>query len=221
MWEHLILRWIHVLLVAYWLGGEWGVFHSSTNVANAKLGYDERRRFLETAFRIDIAPRTAIVLLLPVGFHMGANLGVSPITGPWLVALWIFFGLWVGLIWSAFAARGSERGMTLTTIDDRIRYVVIPLLFGFGVYSLLTGGPFTADWFAAKLIIFSFLLCIGLGLRWTMKAWVVGFQRLKAEGSNPEVEGIFSGTLARARKMAYVYWTLIATMAFIGIAKPF
>ena len=58
---HDVLRWLHVIFAAYWLGGEWGVFNASTNVANAKLSFEDRMRHMETAYRIDILPRSAII----------------------------------------------------------------------------------------------------------------------------------------------------------------
>ena len=39
-----VLRWLHILAMVYWLGGEWGVFQTSYNVVNPKLALDERRR---------------------------------------------------------------------------------------------------------------------------------------------------------------------------------
>ena len=58
-----ILRWIHILAMVYWLGGEWGVFQTSYNITNRNLSLDERKRHMETAYRIDILARTGIVLL--------------------------------------------------------------------------------------------------------------------------------------------------------------
>lgn len=221
LYGHDILRWMHVIFAAYWLGGEWGVFNASTNVANAKLSFDERMRHMDVAFKIDILPRSSIILLLPVGFHMAANLGVSPITGIWVPVIWVAVLLWWGLMLMAYRHRGTDLGMTLTNFDTRIRYFVVPALMISGLMSLFTGAPYTALWFAAKLSIFSFLLIIGLYLRYVMKAWVVSFRKIAAEGSTPEVEKVITDTLARARILAYIYWVGIATVAFLGIAKPF
>lgn len=55
--------------MAYWLGGEWGVFQSSYFVINRALPQEERRRHIETAYRIDILARTGIILLLPLGLQ--------------------------------------------------------------------------------------------------------------------------------------------------------
>ena len=69
--EMILLKWAHILAMVYWLGGEWGVFQTSYNVVNRKLALDERRRHMETAYRIDILARSGIILLLPLGLHLG------------------------------------------------------------------------------------------------------------------------------------------------------
>jgi hypothetical protein len=42
-----------------------------------------------------MAPRTTLVLMAPFGFSIAAYHGWSPITGPWLWALWIFSAGWL------------------------------------------------------------------------------------------------------------------------------
>lgn len=219
--EHLMLRWAHIIAMAYWLGGEWGVFNASRPLTNPALSLAERKRHMETAYRIDVLPRTGIVLLLPLGLHLGHNMGVQPLGGPWLVGMWIFTAAWVALVLTAFFRRKSPVYMLLTKTDEAIRYVVIPALFGVGVYSLITGGPFVAGWYAAKATIFSGLLIIGLLLRYIMRDWIVIFNRLEAQGGSPELEARLDGALAFGRKLAYVYWGGIITMAFLGTVKPF
>ena len=73
-----ILRWLHIIAMVYWLGGEWGVFQTSYKVVNPALSFDERRRHMDTAFRIDILARMGIITLLPLGLHMGHIWGVLP-----------------------------------------------------------------------------------------------------------------------------------------------
>ena len=45
-----VLRWLHILAMVYWLGGEWGVFQTSYKVVNPALSYDERMRHMDTAY---------------------------------------------------------------------------------------------------------------------------------------------------------------------------
>ncbi len=221
--EHEILRWLHVLAMVYWLGGEWGVFQSAYNVANPKLALDERRRHMETAYRIDILARTGIILLLPLGLHMGYNLGAQPLGGMWLIVIWLLTAAWLTLTWSAFVKRETDTGVMLTRWDERLRYVLIPLLAITAIASLLNGRPFTQDWYSTKILLFSFALVIGLGLRFIMRHWTQIFRELATVTGDARqpLEARLSRELAMGRGMAYVYWVTIATTAFLGIAKPF
>lgn len=217
---HLVLKWAHIVAMVYWLGGEWGVFQTAYNVTNPRLTLDERKRHLETAYRIDILARTGIILLLPLGFHMGYNLGAHPYEN--LVApVWIVMLSWLALTWTAFLKRETDVGLLVTRIDERLRYVLIPLLFGTAVYSLANGHPFTADWFSAKVLLYSLLLVIGLGLRFVMRHWTTIFREIAKHGPTPELEGRLQREIALSRYMAYVYWIGIGTTAFIGVTKPF
>ena len=38
-----VLRWVHILAMVYWLGGEWGVFQTSYHVTNSSLSLEERK----------------------------------------------------------------------------------------------------------------------------------------------------------------------------------
>lgn len=165
--EVLVLRWVHILAMVYWLGGEWGVFQSSYNIINRNLSLEERRRHMETAYRIDILARTGIILLLPLGLHMGNIYGLQPYGGGYLTAMWVFVAGWLGLCWGAFFTRETDLGIRLTKIDEAIRYVLIPTIFIVGISSLAGNGPFEAGegsrWYATKFTLYGFTLCIGLG----------------------------------------------------------
>ncbi len=220
MGTYLFLKWAHIIAMAYWLGGEWGVFNASRCVVDPKLSLEERQRHMETAYRIDILPRTGIILLLPLGLHMGAVLNAHPLDGAWITGMWIFVAGWLTITFSAFFKRGTDTGLKLTKIDESFRYVVIPALLIVGGMTLFTGGPLAYDWYAAKVFVYGLLLCIGLALRFIMRDWVVLFRSLAADGSTPEVENKLSRSLAIGRGLAYIYWIGIATVAYFGVAKP-
>jgi hypothetical protein len=217
---YLVLKWVHILAVVYWLGGEWGVFQTAYHILNPHLSLAERRHHLETAYRIDILARLGILLLLPLGFQMGAMIGVHPF-GAYVVPVWILMLAWMSLTFSAFLKRGTPTGIRLTLIDEKIRYGVIPLLFGTAVYSLVTGGPIIAHWYAAKVLVYSLLLVIGLLLRFVMRHWAVIFRQLAETGSTPALERQLAREGSLSRLLAYVYWIGIAGNAFIGVVKPF
>jgi hypothetical protein len=219
--SHLVLKWAHIIAMVYWLGGEWGVFQTSYHVTNPKLSLDERRRHMETAYRIDILARTGIILLLPIGLHMGHDLGVQPLGGDWLVGMWTLTAGWLGLCWAAFIKRGTDAGLRLTVWDERVRYVLIPLLLVASLLSLATGRPFTAKWYAAKVFLYALMLVIGLVLRFVMRHWSETFRELAKGGAGEALEARLAREIRIARGLAYVYWIGIGTIAFIGVTKFF
>jgi uncharacterized membrane protein len=219
-----VLKWFHIVAMVYWLGGEWGVFQTARNVVNRSLSMEERRRHMETAYRIDILARTGILLLFPIGWHMGYYWGVQPFGGAAITGMWVLFSLWLLLCWSAFVKRETDTGIKLTIWDERIRYVVIPAMVIVAISSLLGYGPLNAGtgqkWFATKILLFSGMLVIGLLLRFIMREWTAMF-RILAEGPNAEVENRLEKSLRFGDKLAYTYWVGILSIAFIGATKPF
>lgn len=219
MTTYLFLKWAHLIAMAYWLGGEWGVFSASRPITNTTLSLEERRRHMEMAYRIDILPRTGIILLLPLGLHMGALLNVQPLQGGWIIGIWILVIGWLAITCGAFINRSNDLGVTLTRIDESIFYVVIPLLLIFGVYSFVTGWPFTAPWYAAKTALYGVALIVGLMLRVMMRTWMSLFREIAA-GSNPQAEAKLDRQLTFGRRLAHVNWIIIAAVAYLGVAKP-
>lgn len=222
--ELAVLRWLHIIAMVYWLGGEWGVFQTSYNVINRKLSLDERKRHMETAYRIDILARTGIIMLLPLGLHMGHLWGIQPLGGAWLTGMWVAFAAWLALCWGAFIKRESDVGIKLTKIDEAIRFVVIPALFLVSISSLLGHGPLAAEpgqkWFSAKMFVYGITLIIGLKLRFIMREWTSMF-RILAQGPNADVETRLDKSIRFGRGIAYFYWICIGTVAFFGAVKPF
>ncbi len=222
--ELAILRWLHIIAMVYWLGGEWGVFQTSYKVVNPALPLDERSRHMDTAYRIDILARTGIISLLPLGLHMGYLWGVQPLGGSWLLGMWIVWAVWMAVTWGAFSFRGSRLGNQLSLIEDWTRYLLIPTLIIVSLSSLAGHGPFEAGdgqrWYAAKILTFGLLLVIGVILRLIMHEWRKMFPVLAA-GPNPAVESKLKRSILLGRSVAYLYWIGIATTAFFGAVKPF
>ena len=219
-----VLKWGHIVAMVYWLGGEWGVFQTSYNVVNRSLPMEERRRHMETAYRIDILARTGILLLFPLGWHMGYYWGVQPYGGIAITGMWIFFALWLTLCWSAFIKRETDTGLRLTIWDERIRYLAIPAIVIASISSLFGLGPFNAGdlqkWYSVKILMFGGALIIGLMLRFIMREWTEMF-RILAQGENAAVEDRLERSIRFGRNLAYLYWVVILSIGFLGATKPF
>jgi hypothetical protein len=220
-----VVRWLHILAMVYWLGGEWGVFQTSYNVINQKLSLDERRRHMETAYRIDILARTGIIMLLPLGLHMGHIYGFLPILdGIGLAIMWVLALSWLALCWAAFFKRETDVGIQLTKADEAIRFVLIPALLIFGIMGLMGQGIVDVGegqhWYPAKMVTYGLMLVLGLALRFIMREWTTLF-RVLAAGPNQTAEAQLERSINTGRTIAYFYWIGIATTAFFGAVKPF
>lgn len=220
-----VVRWLHILAMVYWLGGEWGVFQTSYHVTNRDLSLDERRRHMETAYRIDILARTGIILLLPLGLHMGHLYGFTPfLDGFGLALMWTLALSWLALCWAAFFTRETDMGITLTKLDEKVRFVLIPVLFAVSILAFMGQGPLAIEtgsyWYPAKMFTYALMLVFGLGLRFIMREWTTLF-RVLAEGPNQAAQTQLEISIGRGRMIAYCYWIGIATTAFFGAVKPF
>lgn len=219
-----ILRWLHILAMVYWLGGEWGVFQTSYKVVNPALSYNERMRHMDTAYRIDILARTGIITLLPLGLHMGYLWGVQPLGGGWLLLMWGVWAAWMGVTWGAFVTRGKAIWPLLSGIEDWSRYLLIPTLIITAITSMAGWGPFMAGegsyWYSAKVLTYGLALIIGVILRVIMHEWQGKFKIL-AEGPDPSVEAALKRSIGIGRSVAYMYWVLIAATCFFASVKPF
>ncbi len=221
-----VLRWVHILAMVYWLGGEWGVFQTSYNVTNSALSLEERKRHMETAYRIDILARTGIVLLFPLGLHMGKIYGFVPFleNGGALAAMWLFFIIWLGMTWAAFIKRETDIGIKITRTEELLRYPLIVGIVTMSVLAFMGSGPIQSStgtfWYPSKMILYAFTLCIGLFLRFVMRQWTVYFRELAA-GPNADIQAKLDKEIAQARIAAYIYWITISGICFLGATKPF
>ena len=219
--SHTLLLYVHLVLFVYWLGPDWGVYVTTHYICKPGLSIDERRRFLTAMLRIDLVPRSCLIVLFPVGLTLADGLGMSPIGGLWLLPVWAFFLAWLALSWAVYLNKGPGGGNTFRVIDNRIRWIVAPVLVLFGAVSLVMDVGFGSTWLGLKIMLFGVLLFLGLWLRSFVADLVLGFQRLGAEGSSPEVEAIFTTMLSKSKRVVYPFWGTSLVLAFLGLTKPF
>lgn len=220
-----VLRWVHIICMVYWLGGEWGVFQTSYHVTNHSLSLEERKRHMETAYRIDILARTGIVLLLPLGLHMGKLYGFVPLlegNGIWV--MWAVFAAWLAITWTAFLRRETDLGIKVTRFEELLRYPLILAITVFALMAFNGTGPIQTPegtwWYPTKMILYAWALVIGLFLRLVMRRWTVRFRKL-AMGPDAAEEAALTREIAQARIAAYIYWITISGICFLGATKPF
>ena len=218
---YFLLVTLHVVLFAYWLGGDYGVFVCSRYIARPDLSVAERGRFLEALMAIDILPRTAIVLLPVVGLQLVKMRGLVHISPALLMTAWGIAVAWLVVIWMAYRTQRKPSGKYWQRIDVSWRVLLILTLIGTGTVSLLNSWPVSGNWVAVKLLVYAALLIVGLYLRLAIRSWRQGFASLRAGASGPEIDALFIDGRRRAKYAAFFFWSLIVVMAWLGIRQPF
>jgi hypothetical protein len=219
--SRLLLQFFHVMLLVYWLGADLGVFICGTRIIRDDLSLDERLRIREIAMDLDMAPRTALPLMIPVGFSLATTYG-APITGIWLIFLWLAALLWVALVWAQHFTKKPALGKIITRIDYTIRYALIVILGAFGIYCLITNSPISDHWLAAKILLFAAIILNGIWLRQISKKWQPAFEKVRAGGEARILgEQMIKANRAIIKVAALTIWFLLGLTAFLGVVKPF
>ncbi len=211
---------LHVMTFVYWLGADLGVFYSSRFVVNPKYTPETRAAALKILAWLDMAPRYALLLTLPVGLQLARGVELSAIGGAWLLLVWLGAAAWIALATNVHRREGTDAGRRLANIDLALRIALIAGLAIAAIYSFATAAPFAANWLALKALLFALAVAMGVGIRVTFAPFGQAFGRLMAEGSSPEIEAQMSRSLARAKPFVLALWIVIAAAAFIGISQP-
>lgn len=217
-------QYAHILLFVYWLGADLGVFMASRYVARADLPTAERLRFLELLLRLDMGPRTALILMVPVGFTLATALQLTPFAAGLLPYIWLASLLWLAVTWRLFFVGRAPAAQTLAKIDHWVRVTVAALFVSLGALSLLQRGPVQAPWLSLKMMLFAAVVVIGLLLRRVIRDWARGFSMLNAVAVSPadstRANELIFQAYRRATRLAHSLWLLVALMALLGVAKP-
>lgn len=217
---HSFMAFLHVLLFVFAIGGDVALYYFGQYLMRAELSLEERLRVRQMRFLVDMSARTALVLLLAVGFTL-AQLYGSPIKGTWLVVLWLADLAWLWLVWMVHFKKGTAHGEVLRKTDILIRYLVMAAMIAFGGYCLVTGGPIASRWLAIKILLFAVILMNGVWIRSIASQWKRAFEQAGSGGEQAERgEQMIKSIQTRANKAALLIWVLVVLMAFFGEVKP-
>ena len=208
-----IVVFLHVLLFAYWLGSDLGVFVCGMIGRRGNLDDHQRHGLREAGELIDMAPRTCLVLMVPVGLTLASNYG-SPIRGaPVLAAVWLASLAWLWLVWQVHFKGASALGRLFWKIDFGVRSLVMAGFVSFGAWCLATGEPIGSRWLATKILLFGLIILCGIAVRIMLLSAKPAASPLAPRPGKPGPN--------RIRDVVFVIWGLVAVIAFLGVTQPF
>jgi len=217
-----LIGWAHVLVMGYWLGSELVINALTHYVARAtSLSGAERMRLWDFLLDVDQHVRNALIMSVPLGFTLAAMLGLVPISGVGLWALWIFSALWFWFMWMVHWRRKDPAGAAWARWDWRLRYLLIALFAGGGLWSLLTGWPVAAPWLAWKVLLFAGVMSCGIAVRYYIReAYRSAIPAIAADRATPADNEQFRSLMIKGTWALVVLWVLLFTIGALGALKP-
>ncbi|HVN43594.1 MAG TPA: hypothetical protein VMT50_12490, partial [Steroidobacteraceae bacterium] len=108
------LLWMHVLVMGYWVGSDLVVNALTLYLVRARtLPGPERKRLWDFLMHVDQHPRNALILSVPIGFTLAAQIGLARLDNAALAVLWAGSAAWFGYMWLTHWRREGSTGAEL------------------------------------------------------------------------------------------------------------
>ena len=216
---HVLVLFLHQLLLVYWLGPDIAVFIWSRRAANAELDVEQRVTAGQMMTMIDIVPRICLSLFLTVAGLLSDTYGIEH---PWwqMAGIVLLGPVWLTIVILTYLNQGSAFGATLARLDIWLRIALvigIPVSVG---WSVMTGRLEDTPWIAGKLMLLALVILFGLIMRLKFRDFFAGLERLEREGQSPDVDTAIAGSLRVARPFGHGVWLLLLVASLMGVVKP-
>ena len=231
--SYVVLKTLHVLLIATWLGMDFGTFVSYTRMRDSSLSIETRKQMYRIFAFIDMGPRSSLVLMLTLGValtYMG-GWGFSGSGGRAFAVVTAVVGVfWVAALWHQYWVHEAPPGLPRSGVHVKVQKVFRPLdiwlrvglaggLAIAAVLSLTGGeGPINTDWLAWKLILFAGIVMSGVGIRVYLPAVAAAVSDIFTNGSTPEREAALTAGSRRTVWFVHAIWVLIIAITWVAIA---
>lgn len=196
--DFLVVKLLHVVGFAYWLGGDLGVFYSSFFVANDKLSTGIRVTTAKILFALDQAPRICMTMTLPLGIHLTWQMGIFRFSPAVMALIWLLAFAWLGTVITLHVAAQSKGKAMLTLLDFWFRLLLSSGLVVVGALAQFSDQLTMPHWVAIKLMIYGGLIACGLFVRIKLRPFGPAFANMArgeaSEADNAAIRKSLGGT---------------------------
>jgi hypothetical protein len=217
MSEILLIKLLHVLGFAYWLGADLGVFYTSYYVVNEKLSTDVRLTTAKILFALDQAPRICMTMMLPLGTHLAWKLGALPIDATIMTVIWLLSFGWLAMVITLHFSSNSKMKAGLTSFDFWFRLSLSAGLIGAGAFQIFSDTSTLPYWVAAKFLIFGGLIGCGLIIRIKLRPFGTAFAKLAMGNASDEDNRNIRSSLDATRPFVVTIWIGLIASAALGL----
>lgn len=216
------LVFVHLLLFVLWLGADVGVYMLGQSFRRRTVyTVPQRLALLRLLVDIDMVPRTAWALMVPVSLSVVAVGGYWQVPGALLAGAWIVGAAWIWLVWDAHLHEQTERARRDRRIEFWLKVALAAFYLGLGLVSLVRDAPLPLDWLATKALMFGVIFAAAIMIDVAYAPVGEQLGRLMREGSSDATELPLLRTMNRTRVWVWIVYLLLLATAWLGVAKPF
>jgi hypothetical protein len=216
------LVYAHLLLFVLWLGGDLGVFVLGQHFRRRSYSLPERLTLLKLLVAIDMGPRTAWALMVPMSITLlyagGWWHGLSQLV---LILAWAVGLYWLWLVWDAHAHDMTPRAALDRRIEGWLRYGLTAFYLGLGGVSLIAGAPLVETWLAMKALLFGLIFAAAIMIDRAFKPVGPQLMALIERGSSDATEVPLRATMDGTRRWVFTVYALLFATSWLGNVKPF
>lgn len=217
--EHSVQIWLHLLLFALWLGSHVAILVLMWLIRAAAGAEPEQRRLAAAMMVVERVPRTAFVLMLPMGLQLAENLGLFELGGMGALGAWIIAVVWLAGIWIQPRSRRTDAAVGLRNAQRVLMVAVGLLMLGAAALSLVSGAPIALPWLAGKFALYGLSLLIVFGIEAVTQdvVYATGNDALRKP---PPIDRAIARALPRATTLALLLYACLAGASYLGLVKP-
>lgn len=216
------LVWAHMLLFVFWLGADVGVFVLGQHFRRRKTySLDQRLALLKLLVEVDMVPRTAWALMVPVSLSVVTLGGMWAVPAPLLAAAWAVAALWLWLVWDAHFHDQTPRAARNRRIEFWLKIALAVFYTALGLVSILHHAPLPFAWLAWKALLFGLIFWAAIMIDVAFKPVGPQLGRLLKEGSSDATEIPLLRTMNRTRLWVWCVYLLLLATSYLGLVKPF
>ena len=209
----------HVILFAYWLGGDIGVFYSSGFVIDPDLGRETRLTAAKIMLNLDFIPRICMSLMLTVGGVLSEFVGYEHPTWQ-MIGIVLLGPVWLSMVVYLHLNEGTEAAKKLTKVDFWFRWAMVLGICASVTRAWMSGELQAYPWIGGKLLLFAFMVFCGLMIRIGLKPFGAAFHKLITDSMTPEDNTAMAKSLNGVKPWVIGIWIALVLEALLGIAQP-
>ena len=215
------LVYVHLLLFVLWLGADVGVFVLGQHFRKREqYTLEQRIALLKLLVIIDMVPRSAWALMVPLSLSVADMGGWWDAPGWLLAAAWAIGAFWLWLAWDAHAHDMTARAARNRRIEGWLRWIVGGFYLWLGGQSLLVGAPLVPTWLAWKAFLFGCIFVAAIMIDLTFKPVGPQLAAVMEKGSSDETEVPLRKTMDRTRIWVWAVYLLLVVTSYMGAVKP-